>query len=290
MDDLSAMLNQVMSDPESMRQIQALASSLGLGGDGGSGAAGAQSSQPSPPPEPPQPPPAPANFGGTDLSALASLLAGINQPHPQPQNTIPDLSALSQLLSGMQTPAQAPSQSVAPDLSALAQLLSGMQAPAQAPAQNNGAPGLSALSGLLGGLGGGNQPADASGISTLTALLNGGNPSAQAPSGGVLPNMDVGTIMKLTQAFSSLQSNRANIDLLLALKPRLKEDRSKKVDDAIRVMQLIQFLPLIKESGLFGEMDKILGGLGGGNGGALSGLFGNVGNGLGGLLGGLGRR
>jgi hypothetical protein len=36
------------------------------------------------------------------------------------------------------------------------------------------------------------------------------------------------------------------------------------VDDAIRVMQLIQFLPLVKESGLFGEMDQILGGLAGG--------------------------
>jgi hypothetical protein len=73
--------------------------------------------------------------------------------------------------------------------------------------------------------------------------------------------------MKLTQAMASVQQNRQNIDLLLALKPRLKPERAKKVDDAIRVMQLIQFLPLIKESGLFGEMDEILGGIASGFGG-----------------------
>lgn len=257
MDDLSAMLNQVMSDPESMRKIQALASSLGLGGS-------PVVETPAPPPPPPAP--APAESGGADLSALASLLSGLNQPQQQPQQQAPKT-----------------------DLSALAQLLSDAKLAGQPAAQNSEPAGLGALSGLLGGLSGGAQNTSPSGVSTLTALLNGGNTQPQAPS-GILPNLDTGTIIKLTQALSSLQNNRSNIDLLLALKPRLKEERSKKVDDAIRVMQLIQFLPLIKESGLFGEMDKILGGLGGGNGAGLSGLLGNVGNGLGGLLGGLGRR
>ena len=38
----------------------------------------------------------------------------------------------------------------------------------------------------------------------------------------------------------------------MALKPHLSEERSKKVDDAVKIMQLIKLLPLIKESGLFG--------------------------------------
>ena len=75
-----------------------------------------------------------------------------------------------------------------------------------------------------------------------------------------------------------MAGNRANVDLLLALKPRLKEHRAKKIDDAIRVMQLIQFLPLLKESGLFGDLEGGLGGLVGGLGdgisGALNGLLG----------------
>lgn len=260
MDDLSAMLNQIMGDPESMQQIQSLASSLGLGGN-----------------------------------------TTASQPAAPPQNNTPDLSALSALLGGLSQPAQpppppAPSQP-APDLSAIASLLQGLgQAPQPAPQQPT-APDLSSLSGLLSGLMGGNQTAGATpeksgaGLPAITALLNGGSPPQQsAPSG--LPNIDISTIMKLSQALSSVQTNKANIDLLLALKPRLNETRSKKIDDAIRVMQLIQFLPLIKESGLFGEMDNILSGLvGGGNsGGGLGGLLGNVGNGIGGLLGNLGRR
>ena len=79
----------------------------------------------------------------------------------------------------------------------------------------------------------------------------------------------------------------------MALKPRLSEARSKKVDDAIRVMQIIQFLPLLKETGLFGQMDGVLGSLAGlGNpGGGMGGILGNLTGGLGSLLGNLtGRR
>lgn len=282
MDDLNEMISKIMSDPNSMQQIQAMASSLGLGGN--SGAASPQ--YPAPQPEKP----VQQNSNGTDLSALAALLGGLGQPPPV-QNTAPDLSALASLLSGLQSQPQPRPQST-PDLSALSGLLGGLTGGNRQAA--SATPDLSALSGLLGGLTGGNQQTASASpdLSALTALLNGGNPPQQAAP-GLLPNIDLSTIMKLSQALASLQSNKANIDLLLALKPRLKDERAKKVDDAIRIMQLIQFLPLIKESGLFGEMDKLLGGLGGlvgGNGGGLGGLLGNVGNGIGGLLGGLGGR
>ena len=59
----------------------------------------------------------------------------------------------------------------------------------------------------------------------------------------------VGTIQKVMQLFS--QSN-PKIDFLRALRPLLSEQRAKKIDDAIRVMQLVQALPLLKESGIFG--------------------------------------
>ncbi|HHY52074.1 MAG TPA: hypothetical protein GX499_02370, partial [Clostridiales bacterium] len=47
MDDLSAILNRVLSDPESMRQLEEAAASLGLIGDGQKAAA-AQQNQASP--------------------------------------------------------------------------------------------------------------------------------------------------------------------------------------------------------------------------------------------------
>lgn len=80
---------------------------------------------------------------------------------------------------------------------------------------------------------------------------------------------------------STVGSNRSNIELLMALKPRLSAQRAKKVDDAVRVMQLIQFLPLLKESGLFGEdkggLGSLLNDLGGGVNHMLGGLFGTPG-------------
>jgi hypothetical protein len=146
---------------------------------------------------------------------------------------------------------------------------------------------LSSLSGLLAGLtggGGGTQAAPNNGggfdVGALAGLLRAGTPAPVAPAAG---GFDANTLLGLRQAFANVQQNKANIDLLLALKPRLSEARAKKVDDAIRVMQLIQFLPMLKQTGLFGEMDSILGGLGGGFGSLLGGL----GNSVGGLLGGL---
>jgi hypothetical protein len=154
----------------------------------------------------------------------------------------------------------------------------------------NGTPDLSALAVMLGGAIGGQtaQPASGSGfdVAALTNML-GGPPSGGGGNAPGLP-IDMSTIMKLGQAMSSMQGNRQNIDFLLSLKPRLNERRAKKIDDAIKVMQLIQFLPLIKETGLFNGLDDLLGGLGGS--GGLGNLLGNMGigsGGRGGLLGGL---
>lgn len=73
MDGLEQQLNQILSDPNSMKQLQGMISSLGLGG-GESG----QGSKPAPPP------PAPA---GPDLSALAGMLGSLGggrQPQAAP--------------------------------------------------------------------------------------------------------------------------------------------------------------------------------------------------------------
>lgn len=244
MDDITSMISQVLSDPQRMQQIQEMAASLGLGGQG----EGQQ--VPSPPPQ----------NSGVDLSALSGLLGGGDgQNHPPPQQSGGlDLSALISSLGGgaaSQPPAQ----------------------PVPAPGQNGGVD-LSALSGMLGGLlGGGAQQssgtAEGGGVSALASLLGGGDAAQPAASG--MP-FDIGTLLKLQKAMSGITGNQANVRLLMSLKPRLKPERAKKVDDAVKVMQLIQFLPLIKESGLFGGLDGVLGG-------GINDILGN-------LLGGGGRR
>lgn len=52
--------------------------------------------------------------------------------------------------------------------------------------------------------------------------------------------------------FSKLKSNNDDNTsrLLLALKPHLSGDRRERVDTAIKILKLLELLPLIKESGL----------------------------------------
>ena len=240
------------------------------------------------------------NSGGPDLSALAGLLGGGNQQNSGQQGGGGlDLSALSGLLGGGQQNSGGQQGGGGLDLSALSGLLSGGQQNSGSQqggggldlsalsgllggGQQGGGPDLSALSGLLGGLGGNAEaPPSNSSVSALTSMLGGGNDS----SGG-MPGIDMSMIMKVQQAMSTMSANQENVRLLMALKSHLKSDRSKKVDDAVRVMQLIQFLPLLKESGLFGGIDSLLGNFG------LNGvgdMLGDItsGKGIGGLLSGL---
>ena len=155
MDDLSAKLNQVLSDPESMKQIMNIAASLGLGG---------------PPPQGQQP--------------------ASQAPPPPPQ---------------------------------------------QNQQQSGGAPA-------------GGMPD----LSALAALLGGASQAQQPPSPPPAPPLiDPQTLGKIVTALSRTNNgNDKNIQLLRALKPHFSDARGSKVDDAIRIIQLLSLLPVIRESGL----------------------------------------
>ena len=112
------------------------------------------------------------------------------------------------------------------DFSQLANLLGQQSAPAQTP-QTNNTP-LGALS-SLGGLG-----------NTLGAL-GGGN--------GVSPEM-LNTVMKIAPLLGSINQEDDNTRLLHALRPLLKSERQKKLDEAIKIMRMLKFLPLLKEQGI----------------------------------------
>ena len=87
MSELQDTLNQIMSNPEAMRQVQSLGRQLGLGDE---------APPPSPPPvQPPAPPPA----GGEMMTALSKLapLMSASQPNDE---TAALLNALRPFLSG----------------------------------------------------------------------------------------------------------------------------------------------------------------------------------------------
>ena len=56
----------------------------------------------------------------------------------------------------------------------------------------------------------------------------------------------LGNLGKLGQAFSGDDERTA---LIKALKPMLSEPRQQKADEAIKILKLIQLLPLLRESG-----------------------------------------
>lgn len=150
MDDLNQQINQILSDPQSMQQLQSMASALGL-----TSAA---------PPEPQTNPPQSGN----------SQTGG-----PQPGGLDP-----------------------------------------------------SALAGLLGSLGGGAAAPMA--------------PAAPAAS----PEL-IQTVTKLAPLLSQVNREDDSTRLLRALRPLLGEARQKKLDEAIKILQMMRLLPLLKESGVF---------------------------------------
>jgi len=62
--------------------------------------------------------------------------------------------------------------------------------------------------------------------------------------------VDMGRLITLVSKFK----NRGEDDrtrLLLALKPHLSSERAKRVDTAVKLLKIIDLLPLIKETDLF---------------------------------------
>ncbi len=69
---------------------------------------------------------------------------------------------------------------------------------------------------------------------------------------GLLPGIDIATLIKIQRALSTVDNDDKNIQLLRALRPHLTRQREGRIDEAMRIMQLIHILPMLKESGLFG--------------------------------------
>ena len=83
-------------------------------------------------------------------------------------------------------------------------------------------------------------------------------PSAESPLGlsalSGIPQLDPqmrGSIMKIMPALSSFRQEDDATRLLRAIRPFLGEERRKKLDESIRLMQIVRMVPLLKKGGLF---------------------------------------
>ena len=73
-------------------------------------------------------------------------------------------------------------------------------------------------------------------------------------SGGLFSGLDPEMLIRMLSLFEALNQPDDNERFLLALKPLLREENRAKVDSAIRLMKLFTVLPLIKDSGIFGQL------------------------------------
>ena len=67
----------------------------------------------------------------------------------------------------------------------------------------------------------------------------------------VFPEDMMGTILKIMPILMSMNKEDENTRLLNALRPFLKEEKKKKLDKAIKMMQMFKLLPLLKSQGIF---------------------------------------
>ena len=58
-------------------------------------------------------------------------------------------------------------------------------------------------------------------------------------------------IMKFMPLINSVNKDDENTNLLRALRPMLGKERQKKVDEAIKILQMMKFIPILKSQGIF---------------------------------------
>ncbi|MEG0615514.1 MAG: hypothetical protein RR540_07135 [Oscillospiraceae bacterium] len=66
---------------------------------------------------------------------------------------------------------------------------------------------------------------------------------------------DMGTLFQLQGLMKSVSANDKNADLLIALKPHLREEKQAKVDKAVKLLKLFALWTVVKESGLLKSID-----------------------------------
>ena len=188
---------------------------------------------------------------GQMLSSLGLGGPASAQTNAQQTSSEPNLSALLSALQQQMENGSSNQPSQAPAGANLSALLSTLQQQMENGSKGNSASDLSSLLLALqqgaaqNGTNSAGQAPSGADLSSLLSTLQG------SPSGANAPAISMDTILKIQRTMQALSRSNPNIDLLRAMRPLLSPRRARKVDDAIRIMQLIQLLPALKESGLF---------------------------------------
>lgn len=89
-------------------------------------------------------------------------------------------------------------------------------------------------------------------IRAMAQSLMGGDslPSAPMPSVSETPAFDISKLAALTQGFKN-RADDSRINLLVALKPHLSQEKQTRVDKAVKILKLLELAPLLSKLGIF---------------------------------------
>lgn len=95
------------------------------------------------------------------------------------------------------------------------------------------------------------DPSALEGIRNMaSSLLGSAPPPKEEPqSDNLTPDIDIGKVMSVLGRLKST-GNDERTRLLLALKPHLSEKRRDRVDRAVKILKLLDMLPLLHDSGV----------------------------------------
>lgn len=110
------------------------------------------------------------------------------------------------------------------------------------------------------------DPESMQNLAELAAMLQGNgeeasnaDPSQADNTDAVNDNgFDFSKLLLLGEIFSQMQEQDSETQLLLALKPYLSEQRSKRVDRAVKLLRLYSVFLSLKEKGLLNDLTDIL--------------------------------
>ena len=95
-----------------------------------------------------------------------------------------------------------------------------------------------------------NDPSALEGIRNMASSLLGSAPPPreESESDSITSDIDIGKIMSVLGKLNNRGSDE-RMRLLLALKPHLSEKRRDRVDKAVKILKILDMLPLLQDSG-----------------------------------------
>ena len=83
-------------------------------------------------------------------------------------------------------------------------------------------------------------------------------PPKEDPPAGDVPPIDPAMLMQISKLMGAFREKDSRSDLIAALKPYLSDERKKRADDAMRLIRLMDLLPMLQaqagKEGLFGGL------------------------------------